>query len=168
MQDVPPAMIEWQASQPPDPAASAQWRRALEAAQRFVGLLAERGVPLLAGSDVPCGAVPPGLSLWRELALLVEAGLSPAQALRAATSGAAAFMGQDQLGRLRPGSAADLVMVRGNPLERIPERPEVVMVMRQGKIFRLADLRAASAAAAATMAEEPWGLQLEIQRPGMK
>lgn len=161
---VPPAIVTWQAPQRPDPAASAQWRRALHAAERFVNLLRERGVPLLAGTDVPCGAVPPGLSLWRELSLLVEAGLSPTQALRAASSDAASFMGQDQLGRLRPGSAADLVMVTGNPLEQIPERPDVVAVLRQGTLYRPADLLAAAETATATLSEEPWGLQYEIHQ----
>ncbi|MDP7399111.1 MAG: hypothetical protein QF541_19740, partial [Lentisphaeria bacterium] len=83
----PPSMIEWQ-TVAADPASSEQWRRALHAAQCFVALLLERDVPVLAGSDVPCGLVPPGRSLWRELSLLAEAGMSPAQALRAATSDA--------------------------------------------------------------------------------
>lgn len=143
-----------------------QWRRALQAAQRFVGLLRERGVPILAGSDVPCGAVPPGLSLWREMALLVEAGLSPRQALRAATSEAASFMGQARLGWLRPGSAADLVVVRGNPVEHIPEKPEVVLVLRQGVAYRPADLLASAETATSTIPEEPWGIQLAMQRAG--
>ena len=164
MRRVPPAMIEWQASEAPDPAASEQWKQALHAAQRFVGLLQERGVPLLAGTDVPCGAVPPGLSLWRELALLVEAGLSPTQALRAATSGAAAFLGHTRLGRLSPGSAADLVLVRGNPLERFPEQPDVAGVMRQGTFYRPAELLAAAETAASTLKEEPWGRQFALHR----
>ena len=156
---VPAAIIEWQAAQPADSRASAQWRRALHAAERFVGLLLERGVPLLAGTDVPCGAVPPGLSLWRELSLLVEAGLSPIQALRAATSDAATFLRQSQLGRLRPGSAADLVLVRGNPTEQIPEKPDIVGVIRQGVAYRPDDLLAAAKTAISTLNEEPWGIQ---------
>lgn len=166
MRLIPPAIVESQASQAPDSAASDQWQRALQAAQRFVGLLRERGVPILAGSDVPCGAVPPGLSLWREMALLVEAGLLPLQALRAATSEAASFMGQARLGWLRPGSAADLVVVRGNPVEHIPEKPEVVLVLRQGTAYRPADLLASAETAASTIPEEPWGIQLAMQRAG--
>lgn len=73
---------------------SEQWRRALRAAQTFVGLLLDRNVPVLAGSDVPCGLVAPGRNLWRELELLAEAGMSPAHALRAATSAAADFIGR--------------------------------------------------------------------------
>jgi len=166
MRHVPSAIVEAQGTQPADPVVSAQWQRALHAAEGFVGLLRERGVPLLAGSDVPCGAVPAGLSLWRELSLLVEAGLSATQALRAATAAAATFMGQSHLGRLRPGAAADMVLVRGNPLERIPERPDVVGVIRQGTVYRPDDLLAAAATAASTVNEEPWGIQLALHRLG--
>jgi hypothetical protein len=164
MRHVPTAIIEAQGRQAADPVAAALWQRALRAAQDFVGLLVARGVPLLAGSDVPCGAVPAGLSLWRELSLLVEAGLSPPQALRAATAAAAAFLGQPHLGRLRPGAAADMVLVRGNPTERIPERPDVVAVMRHGTVYRPGCLLAAAAAATATVDNEPWGLQLARHR----
>ena len=156
----PSAMVTMQ-SQPPDPASAAQWRRALEAAQGFVGLLGERGVPILAGSDVPCGLVPPGMSLWRELSLLVEAGLSPTQALRGATSAAAAFCGRYELGRISPGSVADLVVVRGNPLERIPLRPDIVKTIHQGVVYRPEDLLAATHWADFPLEDEPWAIQFE-------
>ena len=151
----PPAMVDWQTVHP-DPAASAQWRRALHAAQRFVGLLLARNVPVLAGSDVPCGLVPPGQSLWRELSLLTEAGMSPSQALRAATSDAAAFFGRPELGSLTPGSAADMVFVKGNPLAAIPSRPEIAMIVRDGVVYRPEDLLAAEQE---SLADEPWATQ---------
>ncbi len=150
----PSLMIEWQ-SLPTDLSSSEQWRRALHAAQSFVGLLLERGVPVLAGTDVPCGLVPPGLSLWRELSLLVEAGMSPQQALRAATSDAAAFLGRRELGRLSPGSAADMVFVRGNPLERIPSRPDIVMIIHNGVVYRPEDLLVA---VEQSLEDEPWAI----------
>ena len=153
----PSSMIKWQAV-PPDPSASEQWRRALHAAQRFVGLLLERGVPVLAGSDVPCGLVPPGLSLWRELSLLAESGMSPQQALRAATSDAAAFLGRHELGRLSPGSAADMVLIRGNPLECIPSRPDIVMIIHNGVVYRQEDLLAA---VEQSLEDEPWAIQFK-------
>lgn len=168
MRHVPAAVIEWQGTEPANEGAAAQWQRALEAAQRFTGLLFERGVPLLAGSDVPCGALPPGLSLWRELSLLVGAGLSPIQALRAATSTSADFLGQPHLGRLRPGSAADLVWVRGYPTVHIPDKPDIAGVMRQGTVYKQEDLLAASEAASkaesSTVREEPWGVQFALHR----
>ena len=153
----PPAMIQWEAV-PPAPSSSEQWRRALGAAQRFVGLLSERGVPILVGSDVPCGLVPPGRSLWRELELLVEAGLSPRQALRAATCDAAAFLDRPDLGRLTPGSAADMVLVRGDPLECIPSRPDIVLVVRDGVVYRPEDLLPTTQQ---SLDDEPWAVQFK-------
>ncbi len=151
----PSSMIEWQAV-PPDPVSSERWRRALCAAQTFVGLLLEREVPVLAGSDVPCGLVPPGRSLWRELELLAEAGMSPTQAICAATSAAAAFLGRPDLGRLTPGSAADMVLVRGNPLDAIPSSPDILMTVQRGVAYRPEDLLAVQAD---SFVDEPWAVQ---------
>ncbi|MHB1354687.1 MAG: amidohydrolase family protein [Anaerolineae bacterium] len=141
---------------------SAQWGRALYAAQQFVGLLAERGVPILAGTDVPCGAVPPGLSLWREMALLVEAGLSPTQALKAATSSTADYLGRGEIGRLRAGAAADMVLVRGDPTARIPETPDVIAAVRGGVVHRPQALLTAAETAVVTLSEEPWARQFAL------
>jgi hypothetical protein len=155
LRHTPPPMIAWQAVRP-DPTGSARWQRALQAAERFVDLLLERGVPMLAGSDVSCGLVPPGGSLWRELSLLVEAGMTPTQALRAATADAAAFLGRKDLGSLAPGSAADLVLVRGNPLDAIPSRPGIATVVRSGVVYRPDDLLATEAEG---LDDEPWAEQ---------
>ena len=136
---VPLRLTTWQSARA-DPVAADKWRRALAATQRFTSLLLERQVPVLAGTDVPCGALPPGLSLWRELRLLTEAGMSPLQALGAATSAAAAFLRRPALGRLAPSAAADLVIVRGDPLAAIPESPDIVRVMRSGILHEPASL----------------------------
>ena len=157
---VPMSIAKWQ-SVPPDPSSSERWRSALHAAQGFVGLLLERNVPVLAGSDVPCGPVPAGLSLWTELSLLVGAGMSPQQALRAATSAAARFLGRHELGRLSPGAAADMVVVKGNPLQRIPSRPDIVNVILDGVFYRPADLLAHTREASSILEDEPWALQFE-------
>ena len=156
----PSDMIKW-LSIPPDPLASEQWRSALHAAQGFVEFLLERDVPVLAGSDVPFGLVPPGLSLWHELFLLTEAGMSPEQALRAATSDAATFCDRKELGRLSAGSVADMVVVKGNPLERIPARPEIAMTIHNGKVHRPEDLLAEAEQAGASLDDEPWAVQFE-------
>jgi imidazolonepropionase-like amidohydrolase len=160
LRGVPPQIVEWQSGAAVCPHASERWRRALENAQRFVGLLLERGVPVLAGSDVPCGPVPAGLSLWRELSLLVEAGMSPEQALCAATSDAADFLERHELGRLRSGAFADMVFVRGDPLTRIPSRPDIALVVRAGVPYRPDDLLR-DAEAAIGLADEPWAVQFE-------
>lgn len=151
----PEAMAPWQAVSA-DPALRDEWRRALVAAQRFTGLLVEREVPVLAGSDVPCGLIPPGLSLWRELSLLVGSGMSPLRALRAATTDAANFLGNPELGRLAPGAIADLVFVRGNPLEAIPAHPVVAMTVHEGRIYQPEALLMKDDG---SLDDEPWARQ---------
>jgi imidazolonepropionase-like amidohydrolase len=75
------------------------------------------GVPILAGTDTHGGARVPGLSLAGELQLLVEAGLTPAEALQAATSNPARFLGfADSLGTVETGKLADLVLLERDPL----------------------------------------------------
>jgi imidazolonepropionase-like amidohydrolase len=83
--------------------------------------LHEAGVTILAGSDAQPGVFP-GAGLHRELALLARAGLPPLEVVRAATLYPARFFAQSQdppFGVVRVGKRADLVLVNGNPLERI-------------------------------------------------
>ena len=77
-----------------------------------VGALHAAGVPLLAGSDAPNPGTAHGASVHREIELLVRAGLSPVEALRAATAAPADAFGLDDRGRIAPGMKADLVLVR--------------------------------------------------------
>ena len=158
---MPPDLAQWQSAEP-DSAAAETWRRALDAALKFVGLLLDRAVPTLAGSDVPCGAILPGQSLWRELALLAESGMSPERALGAATSDAADFLEQPQLGRLCKGRSADLVFVRGNLLQRIPERPEIDLVIRGGDVYQPQELLRTAEATPPILQNEPWAEQFEL------
>jgi hypothetical protein len=140
------------------------WRRALAAAQRFLGLLLSRGVPVLAGTDVPCALLKPGLSLWRELSLLAECGMSPIEGLRAATSRAAACIGRNErLGRIAPGCPADLVLMEGDPTEHIPDHPPIVAVVRAGRVLRAADLLLQAREELAGNAPDP--IEGEIARP---
>ena len=68
---------------------------------------------------------------------MVDAGMSPADILQSMTSGAAKLLGvANERGTLRPGAAADLVAVRGNPLSEIHSLREVVFVMKDGVISR--------------------------------
>ncbi len=135
------------------------WRRALDAAQRFTGLLIERDVPLLAGSDTPCGGVLPGQSLWRELELLVGSGLSVEQALRTATAAAADFLDRPELGRLRPGLAADMICVRGNLLKGIVAQPALQLVMQNGVVYHPKALLEAAKIPSESWRADPWGRQ---------
>ncbi len=85
----------------------------------FVLELQRAGANLLAGSDAGIDEVEPGASLHDELAELVAAGLTPYQALRAATIDAGRFLGIAGLGTVAIGAPADLLLVDGNPLDRI-------------------------------------------------
>lgn len=97
------------------------WRQLLA----LTGALYRAGAVVVPGTDGPSGT-----GLHRELALLVQAGLTPAQALQAATSVSAAVCGvQQDTGRIAPGLRADLVLVDGNPLERITDLRRISLVV---------------------------------------
>jgi len=93
-------------------------------------LLHEAGVPLIAGSDAGIFAIIPGRSMARELELLVEAGLSPHQALASATRTSAQILGFEKTGVIAPGYRANLVLLPEDPLARIGsvESPAAVML----------------------------------------
>lgn len=93
------------------------------------------GVPVALGSDVNNPFVYPGYSAHEDLSWMVRAGLTPAQALQAATAGGAAFLGREKsLGRIAPGFEADLLLLARNPLERIENSRAIVAVIADGKI----------------------------------
>jgi imidazolonepropionase-like amidohydrolase/Tol biopolymer transport system component len=94
-------------------------------------VLHEAGVRLAAGADAE--DLPGGIG--RELQALVAAGLAPAEALRAATSDAAAVLGLDgEIGRLAPGLRADLVLLDGDPLTDIANVTQIHRVIQDGRI----------------------------------
>lgn len=115
-------------------------RRTRELRQRFTEMVPrmhEAGVMLLAGSDAgPFNSyVYPGYSLHAELEALVDAGLTPLDALRAATLHPAAFMRlDDELGRIAPGYRADLVLLDGNPLADIANTRSISTVVLGGDV----------------------------------
>lgn len=83
----------------------------------------------------------PGFSLHKELELLVEAGLSPADALRAATIGPAEFLGlSETAGSIAVGKRADLLLLDGNPLADITQTQRVRAVVLDGRLLQRADL----------------------------
>lgn len=87
---------------------------------RATKIFQEEGVTLLAGTDSGIFTNIPGLSLIEELKLLVQAGLTPYQALQTATTNPAKVLGlEEQLGKVELGYAADLVLVNGNPTKDI-------------------------------------------------
>lgn len=101
--------------------------------KRAIVPLVHAGARLVAGTDTPWPWLVPGFSLHDELSFLVEAGVRPVDALRAATSEAAAALGHpDTIGVMRPGSRADLVAVEGDPTRDLRDLERLRFVMRDG------------------------------------
>lgn len=83
----------------------------------MAGKIHRAGVEIMAGTDTPIGLLTPGKSLHRELLLLVEAGLTPLEALKTATLNPARYFGmENELGSIEEGMWADLIMLNSNPL----------------------------------------------------
>ena len=99
-----------------------------------VARLRAAGVPILAGTDAPSPGTAAGVSIHRELELLVEAGLTPVEALAAATSVPAECFGLADRGRIARGRYADLVLVEGDPTVDIRATRAIVGVWRQGVV----------------------------------
>ena len=115
----------------PDPNIPGQFERARES----IAILNRAGIRILAGSDARNPGTAFGVSLHHELALLVEAGLTPAQALASATAvPAEAFRLRDR-GRIAVGLRADLVLVAGDPLIDITATRSIVGVWKAGHAF---------------------------------
>jgi imidazolonepropionase-like amidohydrolase len=92
------------------------------------------GVPILAGTDHLGGASP---NIHAELQLLVDsAGLTPMEALVAATGNVARALGADSIGTIAPGKLADLVLLRADPLADVANTQTVALVMKGGRLHR--------------------------------
>ncbi|MBD0320775.1 MAG: amidohydrolase family protein, partial [Gemmatimonadetes bacterium] len=113
------------------------WTAIAAGEMRNVGEMHRAGIELLAGSDIGAPLLVPGLSLHDELELLVSrAGLTPLQALRAATLGPARVVGVDRdLGTVQPGKLADLVILDANPLLDIRATRRIHAVVARGQLL---------------------------------
>ena len=99
--------------------------------------LLARGVPIGAGTDTPIGLGIPGYSLHTELELLVQGGMTPQQALYAATVTPATFFNvENEIGQIGPGMRADLVLLQNNPLTNIQHTRGIEAVMVGGEWVR--------------------------------
>lgn len=113
---------------------------------RITKLMQDQGVLVLAGTDDGNPLVYPGSSLLEELSLLHEAGLTPLQALRAATLNPARFLHlEDRFGTVEAGKMADLVLLDANPLADIANTRRIDAVMLNGRLFDRTALDAMSA-----------------------
>ena len=102
----------------------------------IVGAMERAGVEILAGTDTLNPYCLPGFSLHDELGLLVQSGLTPMQALQAATRNPARFLGREKdLGTIATGKIADLVLLDANPLDDIGNTRKISAVVFGGKFY---------------------------------
>ena len=94
----------------------------------------EAGIPFAAGPDTGVPGVFPGLSVHRELELMVAAGVPELAAISAATNTAATFAGEPLLGSLAPGKSADLLILTEDPLADIRATRSIEAVIKQGRV----------------------------------
>jgi imidazolonepropionase-like amidohydrolase len=134
-----------------DPTTAASWRNRVLAAHRqlekdeadnfmsfrrsLIHQLQVSGAGLLLGSDAPQVMNVPGFAIHEELEYLVNAGLTPYQALVTGTVNIAAFFNEENRGSIQPGFVADMVLLNDNPLNNISNTRNIEGVMRDGRWF---------------------------------
>jgi imidazolonepropionase-like amidohydrolase len=119
---------------PPPPWRKEREERFRRGSREGFGKAVAAGVKIAMGSD---SSVLPHGENAKEIVWMAKNGMMPLAAIRAATIGAAELLGwQDRVGSIAPGKFADLVAVRGNPLEDITEVERVVFVMKGGAVYR--------------------------------
>jgi imidazolonepropionase-like amidohydrolase len=118
------------AAEKPDPLDAATLKKEMEFEYAFV----RAGGQLMAGADPSGnGGALAGFADQRNIVLLVEAGFTPAEAIRIYTLNAAQFLGQaDRIGTIAAGKAADLVVINGDPSKTITDIEKVSVVFRDG------------------------------------
>jgi Amidohydrolase family len=104
---------------------------------RLVAALAASGVHIATGVDTGSGGYNvPGAGVHRELSMLVAAGLSPGDAIRAATINCAEMLGSaDTIGQIKVGFKADLIAVDGDPLAKVEDLRRIRLIVRGGEVL---------------------------------
>jgi imidazolonepropionase-like amidohydrolase len=109
----------------------------MERLKQTMKALYDHGILIVAGTDMGI----PGFSVFREMELYVQAGLTPADALQTATIIPARAMNMDKnYGSVEPGKQADIIIVDGNPFQNISEIRKINTVIKDGKIYDPASL----------------------------
>jgi imidazolonepropionase-like amidohydrolase len=122
----------------------------------LVGAMQQAGVGILAGTDTSNPFCMPGFSLHDELGLLVKAGLTPMQALQAATLNPARFLGSEKdFGTVEEGKVADLLLLDANPLDDIANTRKIASVVYGGRLYSRGDLDQMLAQVEAVAARKP-------------
>jgi len=102
----------------------------------IVNLFKKHQVKIIAGTDTPIGFLTPGYSLHKELELLVEAGLTPIEAIKSATITPAEFFNLDgKMGSIEVGKRADLLILNNNPSLNIKHTRDIITVISKGNIY---------------------------------
>jgi hypothetical protein len=123
--------------------ANADFVRFAEWAMFLVERMHSKNIPIGAGTDTPIGIAIPGYSLHSELDMLVRAGLTPLEALEAATLRPAEWFALEGiLGSVDVGKRADLVLLDANPLDDINNTKSIAMVVSKGVAFSKEQLAA--------------------------
>ncbi len=140
-----PVLHLWRTERPPTfgwtkedhQRAQALWPKLLA----LIKLYHDRGVRLVAGSDLPNPWVVPGASLHRELELLASAGIPPQEVIGMATKNAADALGiSGEVGTVETGKAADLVVLTSNPLKSISNTRQIEYVIQGGRMIDVKSL----------------------------
>jgi imidazolonepropionase-like amidohydrolase len=118
------------------------FRRSRAVQDMFVRLFVAAGGRVAAGTDASNQMLVPGYSQHREMELLVRAGLTPREALRAATRNAAVLLGVDSLGLVAPGKAADLLVLSKDPMADIRNTRAIQAVVARGHLLDADSIRA--------------------------
>ncbi|GEM_PF-42322 len=144
------------------PRAVIQLEHRLQAAKMNVRRARAAGVKIVTGTDAGNPGTFHGPALHRELALLVEAGLTPLETIIAATRQAADYLGAgDRLGTIEPGKLADIVILDGDPLKDISATERIWKVIRGGRVIDRQRLFAEHAVAEASPTAPPSGPLVE-------
>ena len=126
---------------PLDEAALREYRARFRAKKEALRAMRDRGIRVALGTDAGISAVFHGLSVHRELEILVQAGFTPLEAIVTATRGAAEKLGvAEERGTAEPGKAADLIVLKANPLEDIRNTRSIEWVIHRGVLYRREEL----------------------------